>query len=154
MAAIAQGQRLLFVCDGHVCRSPFAAALARAVLHRQAVAVDSAGLGYPAGRSPPELAVKVAASMGIDLAHHRSLTVSLDHIRRADCVFVMDRMTVLRTWRRFPESRGKLFLLDAPHEIPDPFGKPEEVFHQVFHQIRGSIERLAARIAVHVAGGP
>jgi protein-tyrosine-phosphatase len=107
--------------------------------------VDSGGLSPEGGRSPPELALKVAAALGFDLARHRSLPVSVSQIRRADCVLVMDRLTVVRAWRRFPDVRAKLFLLDAPHEIPDPYGKPEHVFHEVFEQICRSVERLAHR---------
>jgi protein-tyrosine phosphatase len=142
---VAAGQNLLFLCNGNVCRSAVAAAQARVLLDGSAGFVCSAGLGDAGGRQPPELAVKVAARMGLDLASHTSLSVDIDQIRRADCVFVMDRLTVLRTWRRFPEARRKLFLLDAPREIPDPYGYSERKFQEVFDQIRRSLERLAER---------
>jgi protein-tyrosine-phosphatase len=143
-AAVA-GRRLLFLCNGNVCRSVLAAEQARRLLGDHLALVDSAGLGHTAGRPPPELALKVAAAMGLDLASHRSLLVSVEQVRRADCVFVMDRLNVLRMWRRFPEARPKLFLLDAPREVPDPFGQPEQRFQEVFEQIGRSIERLAER---------
>lgn len=142
---IVAGQRLLFLCNGNVCRSVLAAAQARRLLEGETASVDSAGLARAIGRPPPELALKVAADMGLDLAHHRSVLVSVDQIRRADCVFVMDRLTIWRTWRWFPEARPKLFLLDAPHEVPDPFGQPEHAFRRAFDQIRRSVERLAER---------
>jgi protein-tyrosine phosphatase len=141
--AVAAGQRLLFLCNGNVCRSALAAAQARILLGGEVALVDSAGLGDSGGRQSPELARKVAAEMGLDLANHTSLAVHVDQIRWADCVFVMDRLTVLRTWRRFPEARRKLFLLDAPREVPDPYGHNERKFKEVFQQIRASIERLA-----------
>jgi protein-tyrosine phosphatase len=139
------GRRVLFLCEGNVCRSPLAAAHTRRLLGSETGWVDSAGLGCTAGRPPPELALKVAAAMGLDLGHHRSLPVSVDHVRKADYVFVMDRLNVLRAWRRFPEARRKLFLLDAPQEVPDPYGQPEQAFWKVFEQIRGATERLLAR---------
>jgi protein-tyrosine phosphatase len=143
--ALSVGQRLLFLCNGNVCRSALAAAQARVLLDGEVALVDSAGLGDAGGRQPPHLALKVAAEMGLDLAHHTSLLVHADQIRRADCVFVMDRLTILRTWLRFPEARRKLFLLDAPREIPDPYGHSERKFQEVFGQIRSSIQRLAER---------
>lgn len=139
------GRRLLFLCNGNVCRSVLAAAHARRRLGDDVACVDSAGLAHAAGRPPPDLAVKVAAAMGLDLGRHRSSPVSAEQVHRADFVFVMDRLTVLRTWRRFPEARTKLFLLDAPREVPDPWGQPEQRFQEVFEQICGSIERLAGR---------
>lgn len=139
------GRRLLFLCNGNICRSALAAAQARVLLDGANALVDSAGLGDAGGRQPPEVAVKVAGEMGLDLAHHLSLPVDAEQIRRADCIFVMDQLTVLRTWRRFPEARRKLFLLDAPREIPDPFGHDERKFQQVFLQIRSSVQRLVDR---------
>lgn len=137
------GRRLLFLCEGNVCRSPLAAAHARRVLAGAAARVDSAALGSAADRPPPTLAVEVAAAMGLDLGAHRSAPVRVDQIREADYVFVMDRLNVLRAWRRFPDARRKLFLLDAPREVPDPYGSAEPIFRATFEQIRGCVERLA-----------
>jgi protein-tyrosine-phosphatase len=84
----------------------------------------------------------VAAELGVDLDAHRSLPVTPAQVLRADRVFVMDGLTVLRAWRRFPAARPKLFLLDAPREIPDPWGQPAPAFSRVYAQIGGALARL------------
>ncbi|MFW6193280.1 MAG: hypothetical protein ACOC83_07315, partial [Gemmatimonadota bacterium] len=65
---------VLFVCQGNICRSPYAAgAFLRALPDgwRTRVAVSSAGFVGP-GRGSPTTALRVASRRGVDLTAHRS----------------------------------------------------------------------------------
>ena len=64
---------MLFVCQGNICRSPFAEALLRARLGDRAIAIGSAGMMPQPGRPTPIFGLEAAAAHGIDLSAHRSI---------------------------------------------------------------------------------
>src|SRR5687767_556141 len=82
---------VLVVCQGNLCRSPYAeAALKRGLVAAGSpIQVGSAGFSIP-NRAPPSEAVLAAAARGIDIAAHRSRSVSKALLDAADIVFVMD----------------------------------------------------------------
>ena len=64
--------RVIFVCKGNICRSPFA----EHRFHALGAKVQSAGLEADPGKPANEQAAKVAARHGVDLTPHRSSHVS------------------------------------------------------------------------------
>jgi protein-tyrosine phosphatase len=78
--------RAFFICTGNRCRSPFAASLFGYLTRDLPVDVGSAGTldssPYPA---PPEI-IGVAKHQGLDLSTHRSQSLSIVDLRRADLV--------------------------------------------------------------------
>ena len=60
-------ERLVFVCQGNICRSAYAEARARAM----GVEALSFGLGTQGGDESPPLMRRLAADAGLDLAAHR-----------------------------------------------------------------------------------
>ena len=78
--------RAFFICTGNRCRSPFAARLFGHLTRDLPVDVGSAGTldssPYPA---PPEI-IGVAKHQGLDLSTHRSQSLSVVDLRRADLV--------------------------------------------------------------------
>lgn len=88
-------QRVLFVCEGNICRSPFAEATFRqewALATGQPIAASSGGTRAPAGR-PAHDAVRALASGTAEeaLAGHRSQRVTPAHLRDHDLVVTMER---------------------------------------------------------------
>jgi protein-tyrosine-phosphatase len=139
---------VLFVCHGNICRSPYAAAVARRLLPAT-VAVESAGFVGPDRPSPPE-AVAVAAERGIDLAPHRSQLLEVDHVREVDLVIVMDDKQRNRLHSARHGLRGRVVLLgDLDPEpatrrtIPDPVDQPAEVFRACYDRIDRCVGALA-----------
>ena len=135
--------RVLFVCHGNICRSPYA----EKVLEREArgrLGAVSAGLMGP-DRPAPEAALRVAAERGVDLEEHRSRLVSDDLLRSAALVVVMDpyQARALRDRHGFRQS---LVLGDLDPEpvrrrpIRDPIFRPPEFFREVY----GRIDRCVA----------
>lgn len=146
MPAMVPGDRLLVICHGNVCRSPFAAAVLHHALHDSGILVDSAGFVWP-GRPVPLHAQVAAEERGIRLTGHRSQTLTETMLREARLVVVMD-VAQRRLLRRpsivtVPELLGDLD--PEPIEkraIRDPWGQSPPVFADVF----GRIERCATAL--------
>lgn len=138
---------VLVLCLGNVCRSPYAA---RVLAERLPdLHVESAGFIGP-GRSPPEVACKVARARGVDHADHRSRTIALELVERADVIFVFDRFNVARVRGLGAAVMERvLWLGDFDPEwagkraIIDPWGKDEEEFDRTFARIERCVEQVA-----------
>ena len=145
--------RVLFVCHGNICRSPYAEGALRRELsprHRDRIEVSSAGFIKP-GRRSPRVAVEVAGDRSVDLSGHRSRLVEANSMEAADLVFVMERGQRSDLRRRFPAAR--IILLgdldpeaQARRRILDPVAQPAEVFRDVYERIDRCVGVLAARI--------
>jgi protein-tyrosine-phosphatase len=121
----------LILCQGNVSRSVFAAnVLAAALKDSRTLSIRSAGLGTePGWRAHPRVITRCQA-LGIDIRGHASVAVTVDMVRQADVVFVMEVAQLVDMTRRFFEARRKTFLLtslapDVPMDIADPAGKPD-----------------------------
>ena len=142
-------RRILFVCKGNVCRSPFAEAVARERL--AGLEVASAGYYPVAGRRSPEHARDAAAAAGFDLSAHRSQVVTEELVRDADVIFVFDQENYEQVTRTYPRIRQRVFLLGTlcPGDslfIDDPWGLEAETFGECYRQIAKAIACLAEKI--------
>jgi len=142
---------LLFVCHGNICRSPFAAAAARRLLPGLAARITSAGFIGPDRPAPAE-ALQAAASLGLDLASHRSRLLDTRTARSAGLVVVMDGAQArgVRSLGVAPARVLQLGDLDPePIErrtIADPVEQPLEVFLACYRRIDRCVGALAAAI--------
>ncbi len=139
---------VLFVCNGNICRSPYAEVLARRLLPGS-VAVESAGFIGADRPSPPE-AVQVAGERGLDLAPHRSQKLETAHLREVELVVVMDEAQRHRLVASRPELADRVLLLgDLDPEpitrraIPDPVDNPAPVFRTCYERIDRCVGALA-----------
>jgi len=145
--------RVVFICYGNICRSPYAAAWLRHLLAAAGgagVEVDSAGFIGP-GRPADPQAAATARERAIDLSGHQSKLVKVTDVDRADLCLVMTRGQRDQLLEEYgvPGDRVELlgdFDTDDPprREIPDPYGKSAEEFRRVFSQIERSVAGLSA----------
>ena len=125
--------RVLFVCTGNTCRSPFAEAVAR---HEGHVDVESAGLSAYVGDQPPEDAIVVARELGYDLSAHRALPLTEEMLERSDVVVGMTAAHVAAV--------GRAAKLLGEADLDDPIGRGRDVYRQVYAQIETDVRRLLA----------
>ncbi|MFE3884540.1 low molecular weight phosphotyrosine protein phosphatase [Streptomyces lydicus] len=123
-------RKLLTVCLGNHCRSPFAqTALARR--GGAAVTLRSAGLIGKWQDQPAHPSMTNAARrLGFDITAHRAQQITLDMLDWADEVLAMDA-AVLETLRAISGEHNahKLGLYLRDRDVPDPMGQGEAVFN-------------------------
>lgn len=141
--------KVLFVCLGNICRSPYAEkTLVRATSKGPwSPAVVSAGFIGP-GRPSPDTARMVARERGLDLSEHRSRQLTDELLVGSDLVFVMDvaqrRAITRRTGRRDVFLLGDLDpSWSGRRAICDPIEQPRAVFEEVYDRIDRITRRLA-----------
>lgn len=162
--------RVLFVCYGNICRSPYAAAALRRELSasdrpdperlgggRAPAPPDVASVGlFGPGRPSPPAACAVAARHGLDLSAHRSRLLEDDEPRPGDLVVVMEGWQAEHLAERLGERDGGgppvLLLGDlderrvAHRRIRDPVDQPEAVFEEVYGRIDRCVRALAREL--------
>jgi protein-tyrosine phosphatase len=149
-------RRVLVICHGNICRSPFGEALIAA--SAPALEVRSAGLHAGDANPADPQAIACAQRMGVSLAAHRSQLATSELLEWADLILVMQGSHVAEIARRFPQCVGRVRLLgdylpDPPYVLPDPWGCADAVFDRVFTRLRTAADRLVARIAVRHSAG-
>jgi protein-tyrosine phosphatase len=142
-------QRVLFVCQGNICRSAFAE---HALRQRSgdALLIESCGLDVRESRPSPGRAVQAAHALGIDLSAHRSRAIDADMVERADLVLAMEVHQLETLRATFPAHAAKFALLrdlaPLPHalfaEIDDPYGDNLSAYARCFRLIDRSLMPL------------
>jgi protein-tyrosine phosphatase len=140
--------RLVFVCSGNICRSPYAEARARGY----GLAALSCGMRVEQTAPADPVATLVAGQRGLDLGPHRSRPVQRVQLRAGDLLVAMEpdqaqalepvatpagaQVTLLGLWARRPR----------PY-VADPFGLDERYFRTCFEVIDSAVESIARRVA-------
>jgi len=144
-------QRLVFVCTGNVCRSPYAEAVARA----RGSPTLSFGLNTTGNVPANEAAQRVARARGVELAQHRSTSFDLQRLAPSDLLIGFEPHHVEGLRAAGAGQRAQLTLLGLwepgyrrPY-IADPYGRSDAYFGACFDDI----DRALARILV-LAGNP
>jgi protein-tyrosine phosphatase len=157
LSALGLPRSVLFVCQGNIYRSPFAAGLFSRRLPsavRNGMSIRSAGFEAP-GRRCPDAAITLAAASDIDLGEHRSSFVSAELVRASELIVVVDPRHQEALSRRFRLPAGRIILLPdlSPtplpvRAIPDPVGQEPEVLGESYRCIdecvRVMIDRMVA----------
>lgn len=141
-------RRLVFVCQGNICRSCFAEAYARS----RGLSASSCGLAI-AGPVPAfDLAIETAARRGIDLTAHRAQAAQAFGWQEGDLLLAMEprQMRRLRRVAVPPYVQRSLLGLWAsparPH-LHDPHTLSPDYFDTCFSVIQDAVDRLAPAIS-------
>ncbi len=143
-------RRILFVCKGNICRSPYAAAVAGKQLGKQ-LRIDSAGYIPVPGRPSPPDAVAVSATRGYDLTGHRSQVLTETLVQNSDVIIVFDYGNYYQLLKTNPSVRNRIFLLGAIRAsgqlfIEDPWNQGVKSFETCYQAIDEKLHWLMADI--------
>ncbi|MBP6083761.1 low molecular weight protein-tyrosine-phosphatase [Shewanella xiamenensis] len=126
---------ILVVCAGNICRSPTAEYVLKAKLADKQIKVSSAGLTALVGKPADPMAQKIAASHGVVMDEHKGQQLSSQLVGSNSVILVMEQRHLNDLHSRYPEARGKTFLLGKwinNAEIPDPYRQSQEAFEHVY----------------------
>ncbi len=140
--------RLVFVCKGNICRSPYA------VMRARQLGLDAVSFGFDTvdNAAAHADAVRNAASRQIDLSTHRSRQLRTNELREGDLVLLFEPWHLSRFLEgTTPNERHNATLVGlwaAPRwpYIADPYGKSDRYFQQCFTTIDSSIRAIALRL--------
>lgn len=108
--------KILFVCDGNICRSPMAEALLRTTLAGRGIdwiKVDSAGLvASPFGVAHSQLRRVLGSSFSL-IENRHSQPISENLVEEADLILGMEKRHIRQIHERFPSSKGKVFMVTS-----------------------------------------
>jgi len=131
-------ERVLAVCQGNICRSPYVEAYLEEKGSDLGMRLASAGFIGP-GRPPPPEALAAAARRGIDTSGHVSRLVSDSALGTSDFVILVDPKHRKRFLEEVPSFQGEFLVLGdldpevgSSRTIQDPWGRPPDVFEEVF----------------------
>jgi protein-tyrosine phosphatase len=142
-------RRVLVVCYGNVCRSPFAAAVLARALNPVGIGVVSAGLAGDIGPAP-RAARAAAQRRGLSLDDHLSRGLSRELVRGCELFVVMDVAQQRMLSECYGVPSGRILLLGdldpgqiATRAITDPMAGSADVFDACYARI----ERCATQLA-------
>lgn len=148
--AVAQADRIVFLCLGNICRSPFAERYTeRHLMDQLDVTCISAGLSPLEGRSSPAEAVETAAAYDVDLRTHASTPASRVDWRENDVVFVMDHANYYLVASHYSSLRDRTFYLGScalgqdDCVIPDPNGEDTDTFEATYATIAEALDNIS-----------
>lgn len=141
---ISKIRRIIFVCKGNICRSPFAEVVAK-----EKTRLPVVSMGYDAsGRNKPEaLAIKIAEEFGYDMKGSRSTRLDKGSIKCSDLIVVMETSHLNIVKQIIPDVDYQITLLGIWGGKPglsifDPYGRSEARFRYIFDHINSSVRKL------------
>ncbi len=140
--------RLVFVCKGNICRSPYASARTRLL----GIPAVSFGLDAVEGARADSAAARNALMRDVDLSAHRAAKWDAACNVAGDLLVVFEPAQLPEVWRRSAEQSPRVTLLGLwarsihPH-IQDPYGRSDRYFQRCFSIIDQSVAEIAKRMA-------
>jgi protein-tyrosine phosphatase len=148
-------RRLVFVCQGNICRSPYGHWLAL----RETDAVASLGLNTETGMQAYDMALEVARMSGVDLTPHRTTDWADFEFREGDLLLAME-MRHIRIIEERPVDchiqvgllglwcRPRMPLLYDPHRLSRAY------FATCYERIGRAVARLTEQFAQRTGKAP
>jgi protein-tyrosine-phosphatase/peptidoglycan/xylan/chitin deacetylase (PgdA/CDA1 family) len=144
--------RLIFVCAGNICRSPFAEALAKNL----GLEAYSCGLHLnKGGNLAHPTAERISYNFGVDLSFHQSKLFAETEFKEGDLIVVMEPEQVKHVVAIVPASiKVQITILGIWAEHPrcyihDPYSQADMYFQECFRCIEESVRNLHHLIRMH-----
>ncbi len=87
------------------------------------------------GKPADAQAQQIATAHSIDMSEHRGRQITSNLVANNSVILVMEQRHVNDLCARYPQARGKTFLLGkwiGDKEIPDPYRQSQEAFEHVY----------------------
>jgi protein-tyrosine phosphatase len=145
-------QKILFVCTGNICRSPFAQYLAERLAREAGLPLrtSSAGTEAELGHDMEPGARRALAARGIKGVSH--LAVQLDEAMCADAdqIYALTRGHRAIIASRFPRHAAKVAVLREAaglkdSDVADPYGESDAVYEECARNIEEALKILIRR---------
>lgn len=157
--------RLVFVCEGNVCRSPMAEALLKDILLARkidGVVVSSCGLRAQDGAYAHSELESVIGDAYRHLSNFSSRTINEEIVGEADYLLAMEDRHVREINVRFPATKGKTFTISefagARGEIKDFIDSDEpdilDWIKNCYIEMSDVLPKVAERISSLKKTGP
>lgn len=145
----ARVERIVVVCSGNICRSPYA----EFKLRQLGVAVVSCGTSAIDAATANSDADRVARERGVDLSAHFSKPATAIEYSDRDLILVLEPQHLACFTGAVAAARSQLSLLglwcrDPAPFIPDPFGKHDACFRFAFDLIDDAVQHIGSRLAL------
>lgn len=136
-------RRLVFVCQGNICRSAFAEAAAR----RRGLAACSFGLSTTAGAGAHPPAIEAADRFGVDLRPHRAIRCEDYAPRAGDLLLAMEvrqlhRLAADSRLAALPRSLLGLWATPRRPHLHDPYSLSEAYMRTCLEAIDTAVAAL------------
>ncbi|MFX1388459.1 MAG: hypothetical protein ACFE9Z_00170 [Promethearchaeota archaeon] len=154
-------KRVLFLCAGNTCRSPFAEAFANWLKSEKFkeelknIEFDSAGIYHYYKTAQPGT-VNYLKSKGIDIGNFKTKRINKELLENSDLIIGFEQKhhinKVRRKYKDVNNLNDKLFLLldfageKEDLEIPDPFDLPQEKYNNVLERIESAVVKAIQKI--------
>lgn len=148
---------VVFVCQGNICRSPFAAQLLNRLAGEMSHAVDvaSAGMLPRPGNASPAAAIAAAHAWSLNLSAHSSRHLTRSLANSATVLVIFDEKNEDWLRRRYPGLGAPTVKLSSfaqsSADIADPDGGDLAQFRRTYEQIDNATRGLAAVLRAALA---
>lgn len=147
--------RITFVDTGNTGRSVAAEALADVVIdqsHLNEQVISRAVNLNPFNIHPEQNFVELLRDRGISIASHTAAQFGPQEAAFSDVILTMTEAHKNWIISHFPEARDKVFTLSeyatgTKEDVPDPFGKPMDVYKAALGQLDKMVGAAAAKAA-------
>ena len=136
-------KKIMFICSGNTCRSPLAEGLFKKYLKENNITdieVGSAGVGAFPGDGVSINSILVASHREVDISDHRAKNINPEHLLTTDLFFCMSDSHKQVLSRHCDES--KIVVLN----VPDPYGRPIEVYEECAEQFERQFPQILEKI--------
>ena len=147
--------RILVICDGNICRSPYAALKLEQLLaqYGNRFEIHSAGMLPRNRRASPQVAIEAAGRRDVPMLAHRSQYAFEDSVDAATIILIFDSVNLRSMTTRYPAQLDNVFFVGEllqiggkVIEITDPVGKNGAAFDATYAQIDTALQAFAATV--------
>jgi len=142
-------KKILIICYGNICRSPFAEFYLKKLLKNKNIEVKSTGFHQVVNRNCPDNIINIAKVNNIDLTNHLSNRINEVMLDWADAIVIMDRDNWQDLIKLNKKVAGKVVWLGAFAfnekkyiEIEDPYSKDVNNIKKIIKRLMQATENF------------